>query len=113
MSPFDQSSYPVFWISVSRRCLLAACLQQPNGCGIDQIVYTQWLNEDAGIEADVTITRTAVDQFMVVAPCASEGRDGAWLRRHAQGLTARLNKITTSQSSELWGPSPTYFCTSV
>ena len=42
---------------------------------IAQIVYTQWLNEEAGIEADVTVTRTAEQTFMVVGPCASERRD--------------------------------------
>jgi len=34
---------------------------------VGQCVYTQWLNERGGIEADVTVTRVAEDQFLVVA----------------------------------------------
>ena len=90
---FDQSSYPVFWVSGTEAlpCLQHVCSNQLD-VAVDQIVYTQWLNEDAGIEADVTITRTAADQFMVVAPCASEGRDGAWLRRHAKGFDCQIEQ---------------------
>ena len=90
---FDQSSYPVFWVSgvEALTCLQRLCANQMD-VGIDQIVYTQWLNEDAGIEADVTITRTGADQFMVVSPCASEGRDWAWLRRHAREFDCQIEQ---------------------
>ena len=47
-----------------------------------RIVYTQWLNERGGIEADVTVTRLAADSFLVVTPAATIVRDLAWLRRH-------------------------------
>ena len=33
---------------------------------IGRIVYTQWLNERGGIEADLTVTRLAEDRFLVV-----------------------------------------------
>jgi 4-methylaminobutanoate oxidase (formaldehyde-forming) len=32
-----------------------------------QITYTQWLNEDGYLEADLTVTKLADDQFLVVA----------------------------------------------
>ena len=57
-------------------------------CGNDvmvdpgRVVYTQWLNNNGGIEADVTVTRLAEDSFMVVTPGASIVRDLAWLDRH-------------------------------
>jgi 4-methylaminobutanoate oxidase (formaldehyde-forming) len=35
-----------------------------------KVVYTQWLNEQGGIEADLTITRTCERQFMVVSAAA-------------------------------------------
>ncbi|MEO1200569.1 MAG: FAD-dependent oxidoreductase, partial [Pseudomonadota bacterium] len=47
-----------------------------------RIVYTQFLNERGGIEADVTISRLAEDSFIVVTPGASIIRDMAWIKRH-------------------------------
>jgi glycine cleavage system T protein len=47
-----------------------------------RIVYTQWLNERGGIEADVTVTRLAAAVFLVVTGAATLRRDLAWLRRH-------------------------------
>ena len=46
-----------------------------------RIVYTQWLNDTAGIEADVTVTRTGDEEFLVLTAAASTIRDADWLRR--------------------------------
>ncbi len=50
----------------------------PNG----KIVYTQWLNEAGGIEADVTVTRLSRDEFIIVTPAATIRRELSWLQRH-------------------------------
>ena len=34
-----------------------------------KIVYTQFLNKAGHIEADVTITRLSMDEFLIVAGC--------------------------------------------
>ena len=47
-----------------------------------RIVYTQWLNEAGGIEADVTVTRLSSDEFLVVTPAATIRREMSWLHRH-------------------------------
>jgi 4-methylaminobutanoate oxidase (formaldehyde-forming) len=47
-----------------------------------RIVYTQWLNERGGIEADLTVTRTSEREFMVITAAATVRRDLDWLRRH-------------------------------
>lgn len=47
-----------------------------------RIVYTQWLNEHAGIEADVTITRVDEQRFLVLSGPATVNRDHAWLTRN-------------------------------
>ena len=47
-----------------------------------RIVYTQWLNERGGIEADVTVTRIGETSFLIVTSAATTVRDFAWLRRH-------------------------------
>ncbi|MFZ5676529.1 MAG: GcvT family protein [Pseudomonadota bacterium] len=49
---------------------------------VGRIVYTQWLNEQGGIEADVTVTRLSETSFLVVTIAVSQRRDFAWLRRH-------------------------------
>ncbi|HMA16221.1 MAG TPA: FAD-dependent oxidoreductase, partial [Kiloniellaceae bacterium] len=45
-------------------------------------VYTQWLNERGGIEADLTVTRLSETAVMVVTGAAVARRDAAWLARH-------------------------------
>jgi heterotetrameric sarcosine oxidase gamma subunit len=47
-----------------------------------RVVYTQWLNERGGIEADLTVTRLAEDKFLVVTGAVPQTRDMAWLKRH-------------------------------
>lgn len=49
---------------------------------VGKIVYTQWLNERGGIEADLTLTRLGETSFLVVTSAACVVRDFAWLQRH-------------------------------
>ena len=51
---------------------------------LNKVVYTQWLNERGGIEADLTVTRTGEAQFMVVSAATTQLRDFTYLRRHAE-----------------------------
>jgi len=44
-----------------------------------RVVYTQWLNDRGGIEADVTVTRLDDRQFLVVSAAADQRRDRHWL----------------------------------
>ncbi|MCX8519998.1 MAG: FAD-dependent oxidoreductase, partial [Rhodoferax sp.] len=53
---------------------------------INKLVYTQWLNARGGIEADLTVTRTAEQQFMVVSAASTQTRDLCHLRRHAEAF---------------------------
>ncbi len=47
-----------------------------------RVVYTQWLNDRGGIEADVTVTRLSETSFLIVTIATSQIRDMAWLTRH-------------------------------
>jgi 4-methylaminobutanoate oxidase (formaldehyde-forming) len=47
-------------------------------------VYSQMLNRRGGIEADVTVTRLAVDRFWLVGGAPTRVKDLAWLRRHVK-----------------------------
>ncbi len=55
-----------------------------NDVGVEpgRIVYTQWLNQWGGIEADVTVTRVGEREFLVLSGPATVGRDRDWLERH-------------------------------
>ena len=80
---FDQSSFAKFLVQgrdaeavLQRIC--ANDVAVPTG----KVVYTQWLNERGGIEADLTVTRLAEDAYMVVTGAAVGGRDLHWLKRN-------------------------------
>jgi hypothetical protein len=34
------------------------------------LVYTQWLNERGGIEADLTVSKLGEGEFMIATPCS-------------------------------------------
>jgi heterotetrameric sarcosine oxidase gamma subunit len=62
---------------------------------VGRIVYTQWLNERGGIEADLTITRLAETSFLVVTGAVPQTRDMAWIKRHADGLHVTAIDVTS------------------
>ncbi len=49
---------------------------------VGKVVYTQWLNDKGGVEADLTITRLAENKFMVVTGSATGVRDLTRLQQH-------------------------------
>lgn len=51
---------------------------------VGRIVYTQWLNEDGGIIADVTVTRLADNEFLVIGGENIHRRIPAWIKRHTR-----------------------------
>ncbi|MDE0061915.1 MAG: FAD-dependent oxidoreductase [Gammaproteobacteria bacterium] len=80
---FDQSSFAKFrlegrdaaWV-LNRVCTNDIDVRP------GRIVYTQWLNERGGIEADLTVTRLGEDSFLIVTAAATEVRDFHWLEAH-------------------------------
>lgn len=66
----------------------AALLQRVCANDVDvsegRIVYTQWLNERGGIEADVTVSRVGDDRYLVLTAALSTRRDIDWLRKHIE-----------------------------
>lgn len=47
-----------------------------------KIVYTQWLNRNGGIEADLTVTRLSETEFLIITAAAVGIRDMGWLKKH-------------------------------
>ncbi len=80
---FDQSSFTK--LVVTGRDALRV-LNTVSAAELDvapgRVVYTQWLNETGGIEADLTVTRTGEATFLVVTTAAGQTRDRAWLEGH-------------------------------
>lgn len=64
---------------------------------IGKIVYTQFLNNAGGIEADVTVTRLAETTFLVVTPAATRLADQTWMRRHMGDFNVVLTDVTASE----------------
>ncbi|MCH9012678.1 MAG: FAD-dependent oxidoreductase [Proteobacteria bacterium] len=61
-----------------------------------KVVYTQWLNERGGIEADLTLTRLAEDRYMVITGAAVGPRDLDWLNRHLpEGARVTVTEVTS------------------
>jgi 4-methylaminobutanoate oxidase (formaldehyde-forming) len=65
---------------------------------VGKIVYTQFLNRNGGIEADVTVTRLSETAYLVVTPAATLMRDLHWLRMHMGGHMAVLTDVTASEA---------------
>ncbi|MFP6774119.1 MAG: FAD-dependent oxidoreductase [Alphaproteobacteria bacterium] len=104
---FDQTSFAKYQLS-GRDAL--SVLNQVSANQIDvspgRTVYTQWLNERGGIEADLTVTRVASEEFLVVTSATSQVRDFHWLKRHIpDGAHAHLTDVTSSYAVlSLMGP---------
>lgn len=64
-----------------------------------RVVYTQWLNERAGIEADVTVARLADTRYLVMTSAATGLSEQAWLRKHSPaGAHVHVTDISSSQA---------------
>jgi heterotetrameric sarcosine oxidase gamma subunit len=94
---FDQSSFAKFLVE-GRDAVKVLNRLSANEIDVEpgRIVYTQWLNERGGIEADLTVTRLTEDRFLVVTGAISQTRDFAWLKRHIpEGLHCFACDVTS------------------
>ena len=72
-------------------------------CGADvsvptgRIVYTQFLNNRGGIEADVTVTRLSETAYLVVTPAATRLADETWMRRHLRDEHVVITDVTAGE----------------
>ena len=88
-----------------------ALLERVAGNRIDRpvgtVVYTQLLDRDGGIAADVTVTRLAEEHFRVVTGAGYVNSDLGWLRLQMRKGDAALDlRETTEELSVIgmWGP---------
>jgi 4-methylaminobutanoate oxidase (formaldehyde-forming) len=73
---------------------------------LGRIVYTQWANNDGGIEADLTVTRLTEKEFMVICSDTTYGHVKMWLQRHIpEHAHAFVTDVTSSYTQiNLHGP---------
>ena len=82
---FDQSSFAKFRLegADAARELNRICANDVD-VAAGKIIYTQWLNERGGIEADLTVTRLSETEYLIVTGAETESKDLNWLRRHIE-----------------------------
>ena len=64
---------------------------------VGKIVYTQFLNSKAGIEADVTVTRIEENCYLVVTPAATRLADQTWMRRNQGDFNVVITDVTAGE----------------
>lgn len=63
---------------------------------VGRVVYTQWLNERGGIEADLTVTRLGEERFLVVVTDLIHRRIAPWIERHTpDGAHVTVTDVTS------------------
>ncbi|MBA3910664.1 MAG: FAD-dependent oxidoreductase [Rhodobacter sp.] len=63
-----------------------------------RIVYTMFLNDRGGIEADLTVTRLSETAYLAVVPGATLQRNLAWMRQHVGDDFAVITDVTAAES---------------
>jgi len=63
---------------------------------VGKVVYTQWLNERGGMEADLTVTRLAENKYFIVSAGDFYTHDLMWLKKH---IPAESHAIVTDVTS--------------
>ena len=96
---FDQSSFAKFRLEGrdAARILNRVCANDVD-VAPGRIIYTQWLNERGGIEADLTVTRLSETAYLIVGGAETESKDFNWLKRRIDDSTdcAVLTNVTSA-----------------
>jgi glycine cleavage system T protein len=94
---FDQSSFAKFRLEGpdAPHVLNRVCANDVD-VAPGKMVYTQWLNERGGIEADLTVTRLSESAYLIVTGAETETKDLNWLKRHIDpGKHCVLTNVTS------------------
>ncbi len=95
---FDQTSFSKYVVEGADACadlqwICANDVDVPVGA----TVYTPLLNARGAYESDLTVTRTARDEFLLVSSSATTERDQDWIRRNLPKQSrTRIRDVTSS-----------------
>jgi heterotetrameric sarcosine oxidase gamma subunit len=97
---FDMSSFGKFRVEgPDAQDVLQYICANDMAVDVGRIVYTQWLNQKGGIEADLTVTRLSPTAYLIVTPGATVVRDLAWLQRQVpEGARCVVTDVTPMET---------------
>ncbi|MBL4749515.1 MAG: GcvT family protein [Amylibacter sp.] len=104
---FDQTSFAKFSLKgPDAEAALSWIAANDVAKPIGSLIYTQMLNDRAGIECDLTVVRVAEDEFYIVTGTGYATHDFNWISRNIpEGMNAQLFDITSSNAVlSLMGP---------
>jgi sarcosine dehydrogenase len=58
---------------------------------VGSLTYTQMLNDRGGIDADLTVSRRARDEYYIVTGTGFATHDFDWIARNLTGMTASFS----------------------
>ncbi|MBJ31901.1 MAG: FAD-dependent oxidoreductase [Acidimicrobiaceae bacterium] len=95
---FDQTSLAKLLVQGPEAC---AVLNRISSADVDvelgTSVYTTWLNEQGGIEADLTVNRLDDERFLVVTAYSTQVKDADWIARHTpDGARMTVTDVTSA-----------------
>ena len=95
---FDQTSFAKFLLQGrDAEPVLQRICANDVAVAPGRVVYTSMLNERGGIEADLTVTRTATDSYLIITGGATATRDFEWVKDHIpEGAHAILTDLTSA-----------------
>lgn len=97
---YDMSSFGKIRVEGPDAC---AVLNRICGNDVDvapgRLVYAQFLNATAGIEADVTVTRLSETAFLVITPAATRLADQTWIERHVGNAHVTVTDMTAAEAT--------------
>jgi len=94
---FDQTSLAKLLVQGPDAC---AVLNRISSADVDvepgTSVYTTWLNDRGGIEADLTVNRLDEERFLVVTAFSTQVKDADWVTRHTpDGARMTVTDVTS------------------
>ena len=97
---FDMSSFGKIRVEGRDAC---AFLNRICGGQVDvpagKIVYTQFLNNRGGIEADITVNRLSETAYLLITPAATVQRELAWMRKHLRDEFVVITDVTVGEAA--------------
>jgi heterotetrameric sarcosine oxidase gamma subunit len=97
---FDQTSFSKYLlVGPDAEATLQWLCTADLAVDVGRTVYTGMLNERGTYESDVTVTRTAAEEFLIVSSAATTERDKDHIRKHTPpGASAELVDVTSALS---------------
>ncbi|MDB5413290.1 MAG: dependent oxidoreductase [Rubritepida sp.] len=102
---FDQTSFAQFIVEgAGAEAALNRICANDVAVAPGRVVYTQWLNERGGIEADLTLTRESATRYRIVTAAATQVRDFTWLKKHLPEGVAAWDASSAYATLSIMGP---------